>query len=205
MIQYDVLNGQDETLCIKCSNGDDDLSFDRWKVSQKPFDCPSQITTEALSDITYDYDAGATDASVIEPASMFTIKDEVNCPLKECKLLSKDCSETLPENEFLTISEKSPFSISTVRNSAAGYSLKACLVCQFGKKDGDVLYTYTQKDWTVSQLPKISCGDIILPSTSQQQRVIMEYDSKVSKSYSFINFFDNSSPLLCKIDSCEIM
>jgi len=45
---------------------------------------------------------------------MFTIKDEVNCPLMNCKLFSKDCSETLPENDFLKIAEKSPFSISTV-------------------------------------------------------------------------------------------
>ena len=33
IIKYNILDGYVETLCIKCSNGDDDLTFDGWKVT----------------------------------------------------------------------------------------------------------------------------------------------------------------------------
>jgi hypothetical protein len=44
---------------------------------------------------------------------MLTIKDETNCPLMKCKLYDKDCSKTFQENDFVKISEKAPFSITT--------------------------------------------------------------------------------------------
>jgi hypothetical protein len=76
-----------------------------------PFNCDSQISSEAISNQIYSYDSKATKPVFVEPSSMFSNKDETNCPLMECKLYSKDCSKPFPENDFVKISEKSPFSI----------------------------------------------------------------------------------------------
>jgi hypothetical protein len=109
-----------DTICVKCLNSHSSvITFDNWKVTQKP-NCET-LTAKTMEAKEYGYDIAATTTSVYIHSDVFTNSKAVApsgkpwsvCPITACTLKQSDCIAALdsPFDSLLSIDENTPWAL----------------------------------------------------------------------------------------------
>lgn len=88
-----IKDGFEESVCVKCSNGDQESSYDNFKVIQTEM-CLTSISKvlNPLSSKTIPWSAKSTFENIGNGfGSFFKSSNDIDCPLKQCSLKDQGC------------------------------------------------------------------------------------------------------------------
>ena len=134
--------------------------------------------------------------------SYFSNTDSTNCPVTSCTLYESDCTTVL--SSPVSIGSSTPWDITALRNTLAGYSQTMCISCTNGAQ------TVQKDNWSLTLL---ACENGLTSPASSPTSSLLAYDSSaspeviypISSSWtSWDSYFSNAGSNNCPITSCTL-
>jgi len=115
-------------VCVSCKNKDHTITHDNFSVTQTG-KCFNSLTVNKFQPTTIDWSSSTDMVTLADPVKdIFTNEYSDGCPLTQCSLMTKGCSEEYTGKD-ISMSKVAPFTISTVRNVFEGVNKQVCVKC----------------------------------------------------------------------------
>ena len=137
LADFNVVTGYSHSVCVRCSNGQQDIDLDNWTITQEP-DCSTSLQPATATDVSLIYNSiGAT--VPVTPSAGFTTwnaffqnSEVAACPITNCIVGNGGSCGTAGSFTGLSIDTSSPWDISASVQVAGGYQYNLCVRCYNG-------------------------------------------------------------------------
>ena len=203
-----IKDGFEESVCVKCSNGDQEAEYDNFKVIQSEM-CLTSITrvSDPLTSQTIPWSEDGNFTNIGEGfGSFFVSSNDIDCPLKECLLKNQGCASEYAGTR-VKMDPSKPGQLTAMQNETFGYKETVCLECSNIKASTGVKKeVISQDNILIEQTTK--CLSTLVPAPNPVQDKTVDFDEanpteEVGKVFN--TFFQNTDTVNCPVQQCSVL